>query len=73
MVPCACEDYLIQMKLDLISCLEVVCCSHLMDHIPPNLAHSLHSVNHVLGNHTDGVTSHLNHATSHSSLPSVLI
>lgn len=52
MVPCACEDYLIQMKLDLISCLQVVCCSHLMDYIPPNFDHSLHSVRHVLRNHT---------------------
>lgn len=54
MGPCSCVAYLIQMKPDLITCLQVVRCSHLMDHIPPRLDHGTHRVGHILRDHTGG-------------------
>lgn len=58
--------YLVQVKLDLISSLQVVCCGHLVDHVPPCLDHSLHRVGHVLRGHTR-VTTCWNTSPSHQS------
>lgn len=64
--------YLVQVQLDLVSSLQTVGCSHLVDHVPPRQDHCLHREQHLLqtwSRHTCGQSSPGHAAATHDASP----